>query len=135
MPPSRSETRKSVNVETIDNMGIFGKSKTSLLIDQIKSEVEQMNKNLWSMLCILKEGISFQNIESLIMTGNETNERYRKVQSLLNILSAREQHDLRIPDISGDPIHLMEWSHSYMHWMNQIQNAVKEFSRNNGLPF
>lgn len=104
-------------------MGLFGNSNT---VNEIHREIGCINDYLRKMeSCVNKHGgINLNNSEQIADYFVKTLKHQEQVQSLLNMLSEREQSKLSLCWMDGRYFPLYMWNGSYLMVMNQVKREL-----------
>ena len=110
-------------------MGLFWKSDSDRIIEQIQDKVGEINRNLLTMQnsLIANNGASDANITELNLMSERLLQYQNELNNLIQQLSPSKQNSFGVPWIDGSYSQLFPWMMSYNAAVAKLQYALKEY--------
>ncbi len=116
-------------------MGLFWKTSSDYLVEEIQELVGQTNRQLAAMSdsLVANNGISYSNMQEISDISERLTHLFSQVESKVNQLPSSKQSSLTVPWIDGRYFPFAMWAMSYNMAINRLRIAFKKWKDENGI--
>lgn len=113
-------------------MGLFGKSDSDYIIEDIQDLVGKINRELLTMQdsLVANHGATHDNIVELSEIHERLAKLQNQVEAKMDQLSSSKQAKLMVPWIDGRYFPFTMWAMSYNMAVNKLRMAVQKYANN-----
>lgn len=113
-------------------MGLFWKSESDKIIEQIQEKISHSNHYLLKLQdsLIANNGASDANIDELNYISDRLLQQQNDLNNLLQRLSPSKQNSFGVPWIDGSYSSLFAWMMTYNVAVAKLQHALKKYYGN-----
>lgn len=109
-------------------MGIFFKSESDRIKEQIVDEINKINHKLKQLEAILNNGLCDNNADQFCDLIDDVSSYLNTSKSKMNGLSIPQLSKLALPWVDGSYIPVYLWDISFKHVMAQVNSAFEQYT-------